>query len=146
MAARKCERKGCSNPPKSERAKFCAAVECERARARARRRTADQKQRTRATETLDEGAVGGDSLRPGGGVFAATLEELTAGGRVHTAAGQQALKLATRIDYSGEDTGSSVAALGRQHLATLAEALKGAGATADPVDEFTERRRARESA
>lgn len=92
--------------------------------------------RAEATAQSDE------APRGMGGVFSATLEELTAAGRVHTPAGQQALRLASRIDFSGEDSGASLAALGRQHLAALAEALRDVQPVADPVDELAARRAA----
>lgn len=141
---RKCKACG-RRPPKSDRADFCDDSGCERARARARRRKFDQGKRAAAAAPTAE-VQDPEPSASTGGVFAATLEELTAAGRVHSPAGQQALRLATRIDFSGEDSGSSLAALGKQHLAALGEALKGVGASEDPVDEFTARRRARESA
>ena len=127
---------------KGPRARFCDATECERARARARRRRADQAKRQR---------VGGDDLReaaeetsgsPAGGVFSSTLVSLQEAGRVHTPAGQQALALATRIDNGAEDSGSSLAALGKQHLAALAEALRDLEVLGDPADEVAARRAA----
>jgi hypothetical protein len=79
-------------------------------------------------------------------VFAATLTELTAAGRVHTPAAQVALALAVRIDDGASDTGSSLAALSRQQLLALSEALRGVeAATVDPLDELRRRREAREA-
>lgn len=141
MAAKMCAREGCENAPKSKRAKFCADVECERARARLRQR--ESKRRAREDQAAE---LGGDQLRPAGGVYAATLHALTEAGRMHTPAGQQALALAHRLDHGAADTGSSLASLGKQHLAALEEALKNLAVADDPVDELKARRRARSSA
>lgn len=137
MAAKTCKREGCRKKPKSPRAQYCADPGCERARARARRQDSDQKAREAAREEqpVDD--------RPAGGVFSATLTALTEAGRVATPAGQNALALATRIDHGAEDSGSSIAALSKQHLAALEEALKNLATAADPVDEFTRRRESR---
>ena len=82
--------------------------------------------------------------RSAGGVFSATLTALTEAGRIHTPAGQNALALATRIDGGATDTGSSIAALSKQHLAAMAEAMKDVeAAKADSVDELRRRREAR---
>lgn len=60
------------------------------------------------------------------GLTASTLTELVKAGRENSPAGQAALLLAYRIERSAGDTGSSVAALVKQHAATLADALKSA--------------------
>ena len=136
--ARKCE--ACKKRSvKGPRARFCDATECQRARARDRRRKADlEARRRRAEETpAEEGAP-----TPAGGVFASTLFALQQAGRVHTPAGQQALTLATRLDNGAEDSGSSLAALGKQHLAALGEALRDLEVVDDPADELAARRAA----
>ncbi len=84
--------------------------------------------------------VGERPARAPGAVYASTLVALTEAGRVHAPAGQNALALAVRIDGGALDTGSSVAALSKQHLAALAEALRGANVVADGVDELRARR------
>lgn len=77
-------------------------------------------------------------------MFSATLTALADAGRVHSPAGQNALALATRIDGGATDTGSSIAALSKQHLAAMSEALRDTeGAKADSVDELRKRREAR---
>lgn len=73
------------------------------------------------------------------GVYAATLAELNAAGRATTSTGTAALALAARID-SGLDTGSALAALVKQHVLTMAEALRGAQVVASPLDELRRRR------
>lgn len=70
----------------------------------------------------------------------ATRAELEAANRLHTAIGQAALVLARRIDSAGAETGSSLAALTREHRATLAEALRDVKSAADPLDELRMRR------
>ena len=64
---------------------------------------------------------------------------LEAAGRVGAPAGCAALLLARRLDTPTGDTGSSVAALVREHRVTLAEAVKGV-AVASELDKFRERR------
>lgn len=78
-----------------------------------------------------------------GGTAASTRAELDAAGRLDTAAGQAALTLARRIDDCGSETGASLAALVKQHLATLQMATAGAERAADPIDELRARRERR---
>jgi anti-sigma-K factor RskA len=70
----------------------------------------------------------------------ATLNELTEAGQVASASGQAALLLARRLDSQLTETGSSVAAMVREHRAALADALKGAKAEVNPLDELRARR------
>jgi len=125
---------------KGPRARFCADRECERVRARTRKR--GSRRAARGEKVEPPAPEGKEVPAPAQNVFTATLEELTLAGRVHTAAGQQALKLATRIDYSPTDTGSSFAALGKQHLAALEAATRDVQVADDPVDELAQRRAA----
>lgn len=69
----------------------------------------------------------------------ATRASLEAAGRESTPAGVNALLLAAKLDLGG-DTGSAMAALAKQHLAALEEALKGAPVADDQVDELRARR------
>lgn len=132
-----CERDGCSNPKKSPRAKWCDDLACERVRVRDRVRKTRSGGRSEVVEPVEDD-------RPAGGVFSATLTALMDAGRVHSPAGQNALALATRIDGGATDTGSSIAALSKQHLAAMAEALRDVeAAKADSVDELRRRREAR---
>jgi hypothetical protein len=80
---------------------------------------------------------------PGGGLTAATERELQAADRLDTAMGQAALVLARMLDSPGMDTGSSVAALVREHRAALTAAVANAQQEADPLDELAERRNQR---
>jgi hypothetical protein len=73
---------------------------------------------------------------PDSALWSATLAELTAAGRAGSAAGQAVLVLARRIDASEGETGAGLAALVRQHGATLADAVKGRRAVANPLDEL----------
>lgn len=75
-----------------------------------------------------------------GPVAVATRVELELAGRANSAAGNAALALARRIDTGTAETGSSLAAMVREHRATLAEAVRGAVAAADPLDELRARR------
>jgi hypothetical protein len=79
---------------------------------------------------------------PAAGVYGATRAELDAADRAGTSLGAKALALAARID-SGMDTGSALAALVKQHDATMAEAVKGAQVSASPLDELRRRRDAK---
>ncbi len=133
-----CARDGCSNVAKSEWASYCADPECGRVRARLR------KSAQRSPAKVEEFSLPAVEDRPAGGVFAATLTALIDACRVHSPAGQNALALATRIDGGATDTGSSIAALSKQHLAAMAEALKDtAEQKSDSVDELRRRREAR---
>ena len=77
---------------------------------------------------------------PDSELWTATLDELTSAGRVASASGQAALLLARRLDSGLTETGSSVAAMIREHRAALADALKGATAETNPLDELRARR------
>lgn len=72
-------------------------------------------------------------------VTAATRATLEAAGRLATPAGAVALALAQKLDL-GRDTGSAMASLAKQHLASLAEAVKGAPPELDLVDDLRARR------
>jgi hypothetical protein len=128
----------CGEPfdAKSRRFKFCARPECKRQRARGRKR--------------GERAVGEviDLPPPPArvSVTSATRAQLEKVGRAETAEGQNAIVLAERLDaatYNALETGSSVAALSKQHLAALADALKDVSVNADGVDELKLRRERR---
>jgi hypothetical protein len=95
-------------------------------------------------------AVGGTTAPPGNvgpaptpqaqpELVAAVAAELEAAGRLDTALGRQALRLAQRM-HSEFDTGSAIAALSKELRATMAEALKDATPVADPLDELAARR------
>jgi len=71
---------------------------------------------------------------------AATLCALAAAGRESSPAGVAALILAQRIDSAGSETGAGLAALVKQHGVTLTDALKGATAEVNPLDELRARR------
>jgi hypothetical protein len=79
--------------------------------------------------TVDEGPVCAKSR--------ATLE---AAGRLDTWEGAVALQLAARLDAQVREGGMGVAAIVREHRASMEEALKGASVAADPLDELRERR------
>lgn len=77
------------------------------------------------------------------GVLAATLAELVAAGQERSAAGQSALRLAERMDAGSNDTGSSYAALAREHAARVEAAVAVGHRAGDPLDELATRRAAR---
>lgn len=137
---RNCDACGEAYEAKSKQSQFCKVPECRRTRARAR------KQRSRGGEVLELPARESEPSATPLTVEAATLAQLTAADRVESPAGQNALVLARRLDQAMLDrleTGSSVSALSKQHLAVLSEAVKDAKVAADPVDELKERRERR---
>jgi hypothetical protein len=78
-----------------------------------------------------------------GYLTAATLTELEDADMATSSLGQAALLLARRLDTPTMDTGSSIAALVREHRATLTAAV-GAGTRAvDPLDQLAMQRRLR---
>lgn len=82
------------------------------------------------------------SVRPAdvpAGVVAAVTADLGAAGRTVSPAGQCALALAARID-AGVDSGASMASMVRELRAALADALRDAAVSADPVDELKAKR------
>lgn len=81
-------------------------------------------------------------VRDGDTLEAATCQALEDAGREDTPAGVSAVLLARKLDMGG-DTGSSMAALAREHRAALEDALRGAEVVDDPVDELRDRRRKR---
>lgn len=118
---------------KRKTAKYCS----DRCRVRASRRpkqsaVPERDAVTTAPSVSDTG--GGESLT------GAARSELEAAGRLQTAAARAVLALARRIDVNSTETGSSLAAMIREFRAAMADALKGAGEAADPVDELRARR------
>jgi hypothetical protein len=130
-------RKQCAVCPAEFEAKRAAAKYCsDRCRKRAQRQPQDAPVRSEQAPV-----TGGASP---GGLLAATEAKLATAGRLDGPEGQAALILAARVETSvfSAETGASVASLVRQLHATLAEALAGARAAADPVED--ELRAARE--
>jgi len=70
----------------------------------------------------------------------ATRAELVEAGRLDTSLGQAAILVARRLDAAVREPGMGMAALVREHRVTLAEAVKGAQAAANPLDELRARR------
>lgn len=124
---RKCGVCGSSFETKRRNAKYCS----DRCRKRAQRVGVNAASDAPSLPP-DEPSVhvndGADSLA------SAAREELAAAGRESTATGRAVLALARRIDSSTMEPGSSLAALVREFRASMAEAVKGAEQTADPVD------------
>ncbi len=132
-----CEACGKTFEARRSTAKFCGAT-CrkrkERGNAAPARKAAEARPPVRlvASEGLPAQVAG----QP---VVEAVRKELEAADRLDTALGQQAVRLAERL-HSEYDTGSAVASVSRELRAVMAEALKDAGAAADPVDELAQRR------
>ena len=134
--------------------KQCAVCPAEFDAKRASARYCSERCKKRAQRSPDRKAAAQPGKAPGppagltelapGGLMAATEAKLNAAGRLDGPEGQAALILAARIELSpfSAETGASVAALVRQLHATLAQALAGAKAAADPVED--ELRTARE--
>jgi hypothetical protein len=128
----KCARCGQPFEAKRSTAKFCGG-KC---------RALAAKERSRGVVVTPIEAPAADAS---GLVYGATRSELEAADRLSTSLGAKALALAARID-SGQDTGSALAALVKQHDATMAEAVKGAQVAASPLDELRRRRDAKRAA
>jgi hypothetical protein len=134
-----CAACGSSFSARSPRARFCREPACRRQRERARKRA----KRVGAPVEPEIVQPVAAAPRPAGGVFAATLSALQQAGRVATPAAQIAIALSVRIDHGAEDTGSSLAALSREHRAALGQALEGAGRESSPLDEIKAQRQKR---
>lgn len=130
--ARTCKVCGAEFESKSKLAKYCS----ERCKKRAQRapRRVDAEPDANAETAFPTMPNGMPSLT------VATATELAEAGRLNTAAGVSALLLAVRLDQTTADTGSSIAALVREHRAALAKAVEGAATLADPIDELRSRR------
>ncbi|HWU47210.1 MAG TPA: hypothetical protein VN133_10685 [Humibacter sp.] len=76
-------------------------------------------------------------------MVAVTTAALEQAGMLASPEGQRALFVARRLEAAGMDTGSSIAALIREHAAQLDAAIAKAKIVADPLDELLEKRRAR---
>lgn len=118
---RECDVCGRSYQAKTRRSRYCG-----------------QRCRKRAQRVAEVTPIHVDELS----VAEATRRELRAAGRLETAAGMSAVKLAEKLD-TGRDTGSAMAALSKQHLTALAEALRGVTLVSSPLDELRARREAR---
>ena len=118
----------CSDPFEAKRntAKYCSP----RCRVRA----------TRQPKPELPASVGQMPVGPDSELWTATLNELAAASRESSSAGVASLILARRIDSASSETGAGLAALVKQHGTTLADALKGAAAETNPLDELRSRR------
>ncbi|WDZ87196.1 hypothetical protein [Micromonospora cathayae] len=82
------------------------------------------------------------AAEPRAGLVAVVDQELANAGRVSTAKGAIALRLAETLADGGH-TASGIAALAKELRATLDEALKGAEDAGDGIDELKARRERR---
>lgn len=135
-----CEACGVEFEAATARRRFCGAPACDRLRARTRK----QKQRGGNVVPLTARPVPAADVELGD-LVAATVRKLSVADRLDTPEGLAAVVLAERLTASaqGTDTGSSIAALTKQLLATLEKALEGAAVAADPIDELFARRQAK---
>lgn len=76
---------------------------------------------------------------PVGSLLTATRARLEALGLLDDPSGVAAMALAQRVD-AGADSGASMAALVRQHAASMADAAGHAAVADDPLDELARRR------
>lgn len=126
--------------------KQCAVCPAEFDAKRAAARYCSERCRKRAQRQPGKAAAPPLPPDPGAELYSATLAELTAAGRVPSAAGQAALLLARRIDASQGETIAGLAAAVKQHGATLADAVKDGRAAASPLDELRARRESNRAA
>jgi hypothetical protein len=126
----------CGKPFEAKRAaaKYCGAT-CRKRASRSPDAIRAKAARSGAGPTVVEmGEQARDRER--GPLLEATTTELEKAGRLTSPAGQAALALAQRIDYGGAETGSAMASLVREYRATMADALKGAEAANDELDQI----------
>lgn len=124
---RNCDACGKPYEARSSRSKYCAEVDCKRARERARKRK-------KPGDVVPFPAQPGQPVDQLGPNERITHAELDAADRLMTIAGQNAMSLARRLDQAAGDTGSSFAALAKQHLAAVEKALEGVATAEDPID------------
>ncbi|AJA43302.1 hypothetical protein VC60_gp01 [Mycobacterium phage Sbash] len=140
----------CGTPFEAKRpqAKFCGAT-CRKRHSRGASTSASTPQQpqvptTGAPEVTDPTpSAAMPPLLPAAGLVATVVKELTAAGRMETVLGQQALRLAMRLETSTVDTGAGLASLSKELRAVMAQAVAGAAVEADPVDELRARRDAK---
>jgi hypothetical protein len=77
------------------------------------------------------------------GIVAAVAAELAAAGRLSTSLGQQALRLAVRLETSKVDTGAGLAALSKELRVVMATALADNAPAQDQIDEMAAKRDAK---
>lgn len=138
---RPCDACGRTYTARSSRSRYCSDQECRRQRERVRKR---------------RGAAGGqvidltahkakepEDAREAGPIEAATRERLAAAERESTPEGLNALRMARELDGATGQSGSSMQALSKQHLAALDKAMEGAAVAADPIDRIRDELRDR---
>lgn len=153
---RNCDACGKTYIAKTHRSRFCQRPEC--ARARRRDSSRDRKRSSRASgvpnnvvalsppRPQDDESASDEGASPLGPVATATLAELILASKENTSIGRAALVLAHQLDYGTKDTGSSKAAVARQHQALMADVLSGLEKSENPLDELRSRRRHRRGA
>lgn len=134
--ARSCASCGGSLASQRADAVYCGDT-CKKRAQRAQRAAERQRTAPERGITLDSG-----SNAP---LVASVRSALAEAGRESTVAGQMALELAVRV-ANRKELGSSVASLAKQLRETMAEAVAGVAAAADPLDEIRARRDAKRNA
>lgn len=124
-------------PAKRATAKYCG----ERCKKRAQRDPTRPATGTAGTPTQ---LASVSPLRAASGRIAALTErELMNAGRLDTVLGAVALALAAKLDEPGLDTGSSIAALAREHRSAMVAALDGVNVEATPLERMKAQRERR---
>lgn len=151
-----CEACGKVYVAKTKRSRFCSRPDCLRDRNRDRNRDRKRTSRSSAPNNVvalptpppppGDGGRDSDEGSPLGPVATATLAELILAGKENTSIGRAALVLAHQLDYGVKDTGSSKAAVARQHQALMSDVLSGLEKNDNPLDELRARRRHRRGA
>lgn len=129
----------CGTPFTAKRAsaRYCG----ERCKKRAQRDPGRPAIGTSGTRPRSDAPAAVAQLRPmTGRVAELTERELMSAGRMDTALGAVALALASKLDEPGMDTGSSIAALAREHRSALAAAVDGAVKKSSPLASIKGRR------
>lgn len=135
---RNCDACGLRYAARSKNSLYCSEVECRRQRERARRR---RRVSGATVVTLPARSNISADAPDGAGIHElATRAALEEAERLESPAGVNAIGLARRLDAANGESGSSYAALARQHLAAVDKALEGARVSADPIDELFARR------
>lgn len=124
---RHCDACGSGYTAKTNRSKFCADPDCKRARERERKRKKGGAEVVPFPQPTEPEGLAGPNEQ-------ITRSELEAADRLMTVAGQNAVWLARRLDQAAGDTGSSFAALAKQHLVAVEKALEDVAAADDPID------------
>lgn len=135
-----CESCGSGFDARSQKAKYCS----DKCRKRAQRSAKSDDEQSNVVSfpgslSAIAGGADSDSNRDAprlGALTRVTVEQLERAERLHTPLGVNALLLASRLDMTTADTGSSIASLSKEYRAVMTEALKDVKAEADPLEQI----------